>query len=91
MGLEEITGYFHYGIAASAKKNPFNEKGIPTVIQLKPSQPTVVNYIMAVAPTPANFTGVKQIVTDERGCTLVSESGKSVKARIDVAFLKEGA
>lgn len=89
MGLEEITGYFHYGIAASAKKNSHNEKGVATVIQLKPNKPTVVNYIMAVAPTPAHFTGVKQIVTNERGCTLIAESGKSIKVPINAAFLKE--
>ncbi len=89
MGLEEITGYFHYGIAASAKKNPHNEKGVPTVIQLKPNKPTVVNYIMAAVPTPANFTGVKQIVTEEQGCVLIAESGKSLKVPMDLAFLKE--
>lgn len=87
MGLEEVTSYFHIGIAASAKKNPFNDKGVPTVLQMKPNKPTVVNYIMAVALTPPNFTGVKQIIVDEKGCTLVAESGKSVKAAIDTAFL----
>ena len=79
------------GIAQGVKKNPHNEKGIPTVIQLKPNKPTVVNYIMAVAPTPANFTGVRQIVTEENGCVLIAESGKSVKVPINVGFLKEGA
>lgn len=88
MGLEEVTSYFHIGIAASAKKNPFNAKGVPTVLQMKPGNPTVVNYIMAVALTPPNFTGVKQIIADDKGCTLVSDSGKSVKAPIDMAFLK---
>ncbi|HOQ85548.1 MAG TPA: hypothetical protein PLQ89_07490, partial [Phycisphaerae bacterium] len=40
MGLEEITGYFHIGIAASAKKNPFNDRGVPTVLKLNPAKPT---------------------------------------------------
>lgn len=91
MGLEEVTSYFHIGLAASAKKNPMNDKGVATVLQMKPARPTVVNYIMAVAGTPANFTGVKQIVLDSKGCTLVAESGKSVKVPLDTAFLRSGA
>ncbi len=88
MGLEEVTGYFHVGLAASAKKNAFTERGIPTALQLSPKRPTVVNYIMAVALTPPNFTGVRQIEVNAKGCTLVAESGKQVKCPIDTAFLQ---
>lgn len=91
MGLEEITSYFHIGLAASARKNPLADKGVPTMVQLKPGTPMVVNYIMAVAPTPANFAGVKQITIDEKGCTLISENGKTAKTALDVSFLKSGA
>lgn len=90
MGLEEVTSYFHLGIAASAKKNPLNDKGVPTVLQLKPNKPTVINYIMAVALTPANFTGVKQIAVEEKGVALTAESGKTVKVPLDVDFLHAG-
>jgi hypothetical protein len=90
MGLEEVTSYFHIGLAASAKPNPFNDKGVPTVLQLSPTKPAVVNYIMAVVATPPNFTGVKMIEVDNKGCTLLSESGKRVKCAVDTAFLKSG-
>lgn len=88
MGLEEVTSFFHVGLAASARKNPLNERGVPTALQLSAKKPTAINYIMAVAITPANFTGVRQIEADAKGCTLIAENGKTCKCPIDVAFLK---
>src|SRR5205814_1633800 len=45
MGLEEVTSYFHLGLAESARKNPLSTKGIPSCVQLNPRRPLTVNYI----------------------------------------------
>lgn len=89
MGLEEVTSYFHFGIAPSVQDNPFTQRGVPTSLQMNPRQPTVVNYIMAVALTPTNFTGVQRIELTDKGCVLIAESGKQAKCPIDIAFLKQ--
>jgi hypothetical protein len=88
MGLEEVTSYFHIGLAASAKSNPFTARGIPTTLLLHPARPTVVSTIMAVAAIPAGFTKVNRIEREAKGCTLISENGKQAKAALDLDFLQ---
>jgi len=89
LGLEDVTAYFHDGLAESAARNPLNKLGFPTAFKLDPKNPLAVNYIMACLPTPAGFDGVKAIEPDDAGelVTLISQSGKRVKAKIDVNFL----
>lgn len=87
MGLEELTSYFHEGIAASVQRNSHNKRGIPTALKLDPKRPLVVNYIMAVALIPSGFDKVKTIDCREDSVTLVAASGKRVTAPLDVAFL----
>ncbi len=90
MGLEEVTTFFHLGLAESAKRNSHNARGYKTVLQLNPDQPTIVNYIMALATTPAGFDRVKAVNVSTNGATLKSESGRSVTVPLDTAFLKGG-
>jgi hypothetical protein len=89
MGLEEVTAYFHYGLAASAGKNPLSAKGIPTCLQLDPKTPTVLNYIMAVAAIPKGFDRVAAITpaADGQSVTLVSRAGKTAVAPLCLDFL----
>jgi len=89
LGLEEVTSYFHEGLAESATRNPLNKLGFSTAFKLDAKHPLRVNYIMACLPTPAGFDGVKRIEPDDAGesVTLISKSGKRVKARVDLAFL----
>jgi len=61
MGLEEVTSYFHSGLAESARKNPISQKGIPTCLTLNPRKPLVVPYIMGVAAIPPGFDRVASI------------------------------
>jgi hypothetical protein len=90
MGLEEVTGNFHLGLAASVQKNPIAAKGYPTCLQLKPESPVTVNYIMATANVPAGFDRVAAIETNLEGSavTLRSVSGKAVTRALDVSFLQ---
>lgn len=92
MGLEEVTTYFHGGLAEAAGRNPIEELGHPTTLTLSPKKPTVINYIMAVAPIPAGFDHVASITSekDGRSVTLRSRSGKKTTAPLDVSFLHAG-
>ncbi|HEY3324661.1 MAG TPA: hypothetical protein VGP72_29690 [Planctomycetota bacterium] len=90
MGLEDVTSYFHFGLAESARPNSISEKGYATTTQLDPAKPLVVNYIMAAIPVPAGFDRVVSITPNQDGVVLVSASGKSVSARVDTAFLQSG-
>ena len=91
LGLEEVTTYFHLGLAEAAASNPISAKGHRTVLQLRPDRPTVVNYIMAAAPTPAGFDRVKNITVAADQVTLRSESGKVVRLPLYACFLEAGA
>jgi hypothetical protein len=93
MGLEEVTSYFHLGLAESARKNPISRKGFPTCLALSPRKPLVVPYIMGVAGIPAGFDRVVSIqaVDGNRAILLKSASGKQAGAAVDVDFLRARA
>jgi hypothetical protein len=92
MGIEDITGLFHYGLAESCKPNALSGKGHPTCVTFYNKQPITVNYIMACVPTPAGFDAVRKIspnaAKDE--VTLTSASGKTVSLPLDIGFLHGG-
>lgn len=89
MGLEEITGYFHEGLAPSAAKNSLSEQGVPTSLTLDPQHPSTINYIMAVASVPRGFDHVATIdgAEDGQSVVLTSRSGKSIRASVDLSFM----
>lgn len=93
LGLEEVTSYFHLGLAESAGDNPISQRGIPTVAQLEPSTPLVVNYIIAVAEIPEGFDEVAAIEADPESqrVTLASHRGSMVAVPLDASFLGSGA
>jgi hypothetical protein len=93
MGLEEVTSYFHFGLAESARQNPISRKGFPTCLILNPKTPLVVPYIMGVAGIPAGFDRVASIQSARGGqaIRLESASGKKVNTAVDLAFLQAGA
>lgn len=87
LGLEEVTSYFHYGLAESAKPNPVSKAGIPTVLHLSPTHALSVNVIMGVAEIPPGFDRVKTILPDQNGIRFISGSGLSVFTKLDIGFL----
>ncbi|MSU23176.1 MAG: hypothetical protein EXS32_05050 [Opitutus sp.] len=87
LGLEEVTSYFHTGLAESVKPNPLSRRGHPTTLTLHPKKPTTVNYIMAVAAIPKGFDRVKEIRAVSGGVELVAESGKRARAAVALDFL----
>jgi hypothetical protein len=91
IGIEEITSYFHVGLAESVKKSALSKRGIPTSVTLNPKRPLIVNYIFGVAAIPAGFDHVKEVVAGDGEMELRSRSGKRVKTACDVSFLRSGA
>ncbi len=91
LGLEEVTAFFHLGLAESARSNPLSQKGFPTSVTLDPRKPLVVPYIMAVARVPRGFDRVVEIQpsTARQSVSLHSASGKEVAAEIDLDFLDQ--
>ncbi|MDD5351002.1 MAG: hypothetical protein PHQ12_12390 [Chthoniobacteraceae bacterium] len=88
MGLEDVTAYFHYGIAQSARPNPVSKRGFPTSLSLRPAHPLTVNYIMAVAAIPRGFDRVKNILPGAGWVELQSAAGPRVRVPLDTAFLQ---
>ena len=93
MGLEEVTSYYAIGLAESARKNSFSQKGYPTFLNLSPQKPLVVPYIMGIAMVPAGFDRVASIqaVPGKSVILLSSANGKQVEAAVDVDFLHADA
>ncbi|MBI2496862.1 MAG: hypothetical protein HYV75_02670 [Opitutae bacterium] len=92
LGLEEVTSYFHYGLAESARPNPISAQGGVTCRTLSRKTPLVVNYIMAVVPIPRGFDAVAGIqpLPGGRGVRLVSHRGRKTECPLALSFLTAG-
>ncbi|MEM8556349.1 MAG: hypothetical protein AAGG50_00760 [Bacteroidota bacterium] len=90
LGLEEVTSYFHFGLAESAAANPVSEAGFPTSVVLD-GEPFPISCITGIAPIPPYFDHVATIDphASRDAVTLTARSGRSVEVPIDVAFLAE--
>lgn len=91
MGLEEVTSYFHLGLAESAHQNSISARGFPTCLHLNAKKPLVVNYIMGVASIPAGFDRVESIeaLPGHRAIALHSVSGKRTETPVDLEFISD--
>jgi hypothetical protein len=90
LGLEEVTSYFHFGLAESAAVNPLSEQGIPTSADLDGS-PFPVACIAAVAAVPEGFDHVANVRAhaEEDAVTLTARSGVTVTVPLRHRFLQE--
>ena len=91
MGLEDVTSYFHYGLAESAAENTVAHLGFPTAVELTAPHPFTVNYIMGVAAIPPGFESVRSIRTARDAITLVSPAGDKATTPVDTRFLYQSA
>jgi len=88
LGVEDVTSYFHFGLAESASPNPLSASGVPTVLSLRSNRPLVVNYIMGVAALPRRFDRVKSVEPRGDHIRIVPVSGTAIEHPVDLAFLK---
>ena len=91
MGVEDITGFFHTGLADSAKPNALTKRGLTTCHQMRADRPFAVRYIMAVAAIPRRFERVKDIIVAPDKVTLLGEHGIKVSTLLNSVFLKQTA
>jgi hypothetical protein len=89
LGIEEVTSFFHVGVAESATENSLSARGIPTTVNHAPDRPVTVNYIMAAIPTPPGFGRVSVVAPGPGTVTLHDEAGATVTAPLDTRFLQE--
>lgn len=92
MGIEDITAFFHVGIAASCRPNLLTERGIRTCLEPDTQGRLSIPYIQGVARIPAGFDEVASIRPEHHGgaISLVAKSGIVVPVRCQVDFLKTG-
>lgn len=89
LGVEDVTAYFHEGVAASAADNPLSQAGHPTAIRLDPDRPLSVRHVMGVAPIPAGFDEVVDVDpgTEPDSVVLRSRSGPTATVPLDLSFI----
>lgn len=87
MGIEDITGYFHQGLAESTRPNPLTRQGIPTALRLSAKHPTTVSTIMAMSAIPQGFDRIVAIMPVGNGVDLVSASRRRVHVELDLSWL----
>ncbi len=96
LGVTEIGGhmapvkFFADGLAPSIAENMLSKQGVPTTVELKASQPTVVNYIQGIARSPADFDRVATIEFCTGEITLISPDGKRIAVPVNHEFTKTG-
>ncbi len=90
VGIEDITGHWADGLAASTTPNVLTREGIRTAIDLSADRPTAVNYIQGVVRVPPGFDEVKTVEFGTGTVTFISPGGLRVTAPVRHEFLKTG-
>lgn len=90
LGIEDVLGCFHLGLAESATRNPLSRAGHPTCARLRADRPFRVPYIMGAARVPRGFEAVAAIEPDgDRGVALCPPRGRPVRCPLDLSGLLE--
>jgi hypothetical protein len=91
LGIEDVTAFFHVGLAASVKPNLLSERGIRTCLEPEGGCLSIP-YIQGVVRIPQGFDRVVTIEAHPaaRRITLRAASGAAVDTRCDVDFLRTG-
>lgn len=87
LGVEDVTAYFHYGLAESCATNPISDQGYPTSIDLDPSIPLEVKTIMGVVAVGNNAEHVESVESSETGIRIQLRSGEAIETSVDLSFL----
>lgn len=92
MGIEDITGFFHVGRAASCRDNFLNQRGVATCLRPDAYGQLSISYIQGVAHIPPDFDCVADIEGHWRDNNIVlrAESGAAVAVACHLDFLRMG-
>lgn len=87
LGIEDVTSYFHYGVAESCAPNPISDQGYPTCIELDPSVPLEAKTIMGVATVGPFAEHVEDIQPNGQGISIHLRSGEVIPVTVNLDFL----
>lgn len=88
LGLEDMMGYYCAGLAASARMNELNERGIATCMSVRRDAVVRIAYIQGVVRIPRDFDAVAAVALVSRGELLItSRSGCEVRVPCRWEFL----
>lgn len=87
--VEDVTAFFHVGIAASCRANLLTAQGIRTCLEPDPQGRLSIAYIQGVARVPADFDRVARIEPQAHGggVVLIAESGTAIDVSCHVDSL----
>ena len=88
LGVEDVTAFYHLGLAESAQANSLNRTGAPTAVTLSPDKPLRIAHILAVSAIPRDFNEVVAIMPCAGGVKLTSRSGRSVVTPLDLGVVR---
>jgi len=92
MGIEDMTGYFHVGLAASSRGNSLTEHGVRTSLDPDREGRVSIPYIQGVARIPPGFDQVAAIEALGQGDRILlrADSGSEVALPCHAEFLETG-
>jgi len=92
MGVEDMTGYFDMGLAASCRRNRLTERGVRTALYPDEEGGIFIPYIQGVARIPHGFDRVAAIEAPraEDRIFLRADSGIEITFPCHAEFLKTG-
>jgi hypothetical protein len=92
LGVEDMTGFFHVGLAASCRQNVLNAHGVRTCLEPSADGRLSIPYIQGIARIPAGFDRVAMIEPKMHGggVLLMAESGALVEVGCQFDFLRTG-
>jgi len=91
MGIEDMTGFFHVGLAASARENLLTRKGVKTCHQIKPSETLRIPYIQGVTRIRDGFDRVVAVeIENDATIVLIAASGVQQTVPCQASFLRSG-
>ncbi|MFP4579106.1 MAG: hypothetical protein ACLFQ6_00135 [Candidatus Sumerlaeia bacterium] len=91
LGVEDMTGFFHLGLAPSVRDNILNAQGIQTSMEIEKDAVAKLPYIQGVCRVPEGFDRVAKIeAISDSEILLRSESGKEQRAKCRADFIRTG-
>ena len=88
LGMEEIAGFFHYGIKDSVEPNFLQERGFKPFVEFSKDQPSSIKVIVGVVPIAGDFTGVEDIIPGAGGkVTILGKGGRNISVSCNLDFL----
>jgi hypothetical protein len=92
LGVEDITAFFHVGLAESCRPNLLTERSVPTCLKPDGEGRLSIPYIQGLTRIPKDFERVAKIEPQSHGAgiLLIAESGAVVEVRCQLDFLLTG-